>query len=226
VPLIHDDGFSNRAVMPNRSGWFTAAAERDVDASRGLRFNSADHAPDATVERAGVFLAHDALAYDDFRTGRLVAPFDLTLLSGCSYCFVCAKKERESPNVQAFSRVAQGGGGGRRLDQAPAARNQFAAGSKIVRFAQKAVIRRELSKRIKLTLADLKIDATSGREAQIAVIARRKGEPWCNLDYRSQRPQTWACKKVQVRLSRRDGHSQFARTAMALRAGRPRRGIT
>jgi LysR family transcriptional regulator, glycine cleavage system transcriptional activator len=75
---------------------------RDVDVSRGLRFNSADHALDATVEGAGVFLAHDALAYDDLRTGRLVAPFDLTLPSGRCYCFVCAKKRRESPNVQAF----------------------------------------------------------------------------------------------------------------------------
>jgi hypothetical protein len=31
---------------------------------------------------------------------------------------------------------------------------------------------------------------------------------------------------VQVRLSQGDGHSQFAGTAMALRAGRPRKGIT
>jgi hypothetical protein len=65
-----------------------------------------------------------------------------------------------------------------------------------------------------------------GRNARIAAIARRKGEPWCNLDYRSQRQQTWACKKIQVSLSRGDGHSQFARTAMALGAGRPRKGIT
>ena len=75
---------------------------RDADVSRGLRFNSADHALDATVEGAGVLLAHDVLAYDDLRTGRLVAPFDLTLPSGRCYCFVCAKKRRESANVQAF----------------------------------------------------------------------------------------------------------------------------
>jgi LysR family transcriptional regulator, glycine cleavage system transcriptional activator len=102
VPLIHDDSFSSRAVMPNWADWFAAAGVRDVDISRGLRFNSADHALDATVEGAGVFLAHDALAYDDLRTGRLVAPFDLTLPSGRCYSFVCAKKRRESPNVQAF----------------------------------------------------------------------------------------------------------------------------
>jgi LysR family transcriptional regulator, glycine cleavage system transcriptional activator len=102
VPLIHDDSFSSRAVMPNWADWFAAAGVRDADVSRGLRFNSADHALDATVQGAGVLLAHDALAYDDLRTGRLVAPFDLSLPSGRCYCFVCAKKRRESANVQAF----------------------------------------------------------------------------------------------------------------------------
>src|ERR1700727_1550404 len=102
VPLIHDDSFSSRALMPNWADWFAAAGVRDADVSRGLRFNSADHALDATVQGAGVLLAHDALAYDDLRTGRLVAPFDLTLPSGRCCCFVCAKKRRESANVRAF----------------------------------------------------------------------------------------------------------------------------
>jgi LysR family glycine cleavage system transcriptional activator len=102
VPLIHDDSLSSRAVMPNWADWFAAAGVRDADVSHGLRFNSADHALDATVEGAGVLLAHDALAYDDLRTGRLVAPFDLTLPSGRCYCFVCAKKRRESANLGAF----------------------------------------------------------------------------------------------------------------------------
>jgi LysR family transcriptional regulator, glycine cleavage system transcriptional activator len=102
VPLIHDDSFSSRAVMPGWAEWFAAAGLREIDVSRGLRFNSADHALDATVEGAGVLLAHDALAYDDLRTGRLVAPFDLTLPSARCYCFVYAKKRRDSAKVQAF----------------------------------------------------------------------------------------------------------------------------
>jgi LysR family transcriptional regulator, glycine cleavage system transcriptional activator len=102
VPLIHDDSLSTRAVMPNWADWFAAAGVRDVDVSRGLRFNSADHALDATVEGAGVLLALDALAYDDLRTGRLIMPFDLTLPSGRCYSFVCAKKRRDSANVRVF----------------------------------------------------------------------------------------------------------------------------
>src|ERR1700733_1750877 len=102
VPLIHDDSLSGRALMPNWAHWFAAAGVRDADVSRGLRFNSADHALDATVEGAGVLLAHDVLAYDDLRTGRLVMPFDLTLPSGRCYSFVCPKKRSDSENVRAF----------------------------------------------------------------------------------------------------------------------------
>src|ERR1700733_4261593 len=102
VPLIHDDSLSGRALMPNWAHWFAAAGVRDADVSRGLRFNSADHALDATVEGAGVLLAHDVLAYDDLRTGRLVIPFDLTLPSGRCYSFVCPKKRSDSENVRAF----------------------------------------------------------------------------------------------------------------------------
>ena len=102
VPLIHDESLASRAAIPTWADWFAAAGVRDAEVSHGLRFSSADHALDATVEGAGVLLAPDALAYDDLRTGRLVMPFDLTLPSGRCYAFVCPKKQRESANVRAF----------------------------------------------------------------------------------------------------------------------------
>ena len=102
APLIHDESLAGRAAMPTWADWFAAAGVRDADVSRGLRFNSADHALDATAEGAGVLLALDALAYDDLRTGRLIMPFDLTLPSGRCYAFVCPKKARDSANVGAF----------------------------------------------------------------------------------------------------------------------------
>jgi DNA-binding transcriptional LysR family regulator len=89
VPLIHDESLASRAAVPSWADWFAAAGVRDADVSRGLRFSTADHALDATVEGAGVLLAFDALAYDDLRTGRLVAPVDLALTSGRCYSFVC-----------------------------------------------------------------------------------------------------------------------------------------
>lgn len=102
APLIHDDSLSKRTVMPRWADWFEAAGVKDADVSRGLRFSSADHALDATVEGAGVLLAHDVLAYDDLRTGRLVMPFDLTLPSSRCYAFVCPRNRRESASLLAF----------------------------------------------------------------------------------------------------------------------------
>ena len=102
VPLIHDDTLAGRAQVPTWAEWFEAAGVDDVDVSRGLRFNSADHALDAAGEGAGVLLAHDVLAYDDLRTGRLVIPVEFALRSGRAYHFVCAKSRREHPHVQAF----------------------------------------------------------------------------------------------------------------------------
>jgi LysR family glycine cleavage system transcriptional activator len=102
VPLIHDESLASRADMPTWADWFKAAGVGGVDVNRGLRFNSADHALDATVEGAGVLLAHDVLAYDELRTGRLVAPFELTLNTGRAYHFVCTKRRQDHPNVRAF----------------------------------------------------------------------------------------------------------------------------
>jgi LysR family glycine cleavage system transcriptional activator len=114
VPLIHDDSFSSRAVMPNWAEWLAAAGVRDADVSRGLRFNSADDALDATVQGAGVLLAHDALAYDDLRTGRLVA-FRPETAVWPLLLFRLREEAAGVPQCAGLSRVAQGGGGRRRL---------------------------------------------------------------------------------------------------------------
>jgi LysR family glycine cleavage system transcriptional activator len=102
LPLIHDETLLQRAAMPTWADWFKVAGVDGVDVSRGLRFSSADHALDATVEGAGVLLAHDVLAYDDLRTRRLIIPFELKLRSGRAYYFVCPKRQQQRPNVQAF----------------------------------------------------------------------------------------------------------------------------
>jgi len=104
VPLIHDDTLAHRAKVPNWADWFAAAGVDAVDVSHGLRFNSSDHALDAAGEGAGVLLAHDLLAYDDLRTGRLVVPVPLALASGRAYHLVRAKRQKESSQMEAFSR--------------------------------------------------------------------------------------------------------------------------
>lgn len=100
--LIHDDSLAQRADLPRWSDWLQRTGVEGVDVSRGLRFSSADHALDATVEGAGLLLAHKVLAWDDLRTGRLVAPFDVELRTGRSIFFVCPKGSETRPKIRAF----------------------------------------------------------------------------------------------------------------------------
>jgi LysR family glycine cleavage system transcriptional activator len=102
LPLIHDDMLADRPNVPTWLDWFRAAGIYDADVSRGLRFNSADHALDAAGEGAGVLLSQYVLAYDDLRTGRLVIPVECVLSSQRAYHFVCPKSRSEYPHVQAF----------------------------------------------------------------------------------------------------------------------------
>ena len=102
APLIHDDSLAHRIEIPTWADWFKTAGVDGVDVSRGLRFSSADHAIDATLEGAGVLLTFDVLAYDALRAGRLVVPFPLTLQSGRAYYFVCPRNHADRANVRAF----------------------------------------------------------------------------------------------------------------------------
>jgi len=104
LPLIHDETLSARGASPEWSEWFKAAKVDGVDLRRGLRFNSADHALDAAGEGAGVLLAHDMLAYDDLRTGRLVIPIGFALPSGRAFHLVWAKERKPSAAAEAFRR--------------------------------------------------------------------------------------------------------------------------
>ena len=91
------------ADWPKWSDWFRlAGVDGDIDASRGLRFNSADHALEATIEGAGVLLAHKALAYDDLRTGRLVAPFEVEATADRAFHLVCPSGHETRPKISAF----------------------------------------------------------------------------------------------------------------------------
>jgi len=104
LPLIHDESLLARRASPEWSDWFAAAGVDDVDLSRGLRFTSADHALDAAGEAAGVLLAHDILAYDGLRTGRLMIPVKFALPAGRAYSLVWAKGRKPIPAAEKFRR--------------------------------------------------------------------------------------------------------------------------
>jgi LysR family glycine cleavage system transcriptional activator len=104
LPLIHDETLKSRVTVADWSDWFKAAGVPNIDLRRGLRFNSSDHALDAAGEGAGVLLAHDFLAYDDLRTGRLVIPVKLALPSGRAFHLVRSRARKPTPAMEAFRR--------------------------------------------------------------------------------------------------------------------------
>ena len=102
MPLIHDDALAGRANLPAWEDWFRAAGVGEIDLGRGLHFNSSDHALEAASEGAGVLLAHDLMAYDDLRTGRLVIPVPLALPSGRAFNLVYPKRGARQALVESF----------------------------------------------------------------------------------------------------------------------------
>jgi LysR family glycine cleavage system transcriptional activator len=101
--LIHYDIPLSSPSPPLWVEWLKVAGTEGVDATRGLRFNIADHALDAAVAGAGVSLSYKLIASDDVRAGRLMIPFGPELpITERAYHFVCPKGHEARPNVRAF----------------------------------------------------------------------------------------------------------------------------
>jgi LysR family glycine cleavage system transcriptional activator len=101
-PLIHYDFATSWQAPPLWADWLAAAGLPNLDATRGLRVNVADHALDAAVAGAGVSLSFKLIASDDVHSGRLVTPFGPELPIPSGYYFVCPKGYESRPKVRAF----------------------------------------------------------------------------------------------------------------------------
>lgn len=102
LTLLHDE---SAAFLPNTvtwASWLKQADAHGIDASRGARFNHADHALEAAVDQAGIVLGRLTLAARDIRAGRLVAPFDLVLPANASFFFCCLPEASTVPKIEAF----------------------------------------------------------------------------------------------------------------------------
>ncbi len=102
VPLIEDVSLPDRANLPRWQDWFQAVGAPEAAHAGGLGFSSPDHALDAAVEGAGVLLAQTILAYDDMKSGRLIAPFDLPLDGKRVYSLVYPEAADARSTVRAF----------------------------------------------------------------------------------------------------------------------------
>lgn len=102
--LLHVDWHREDEATPNWRMWLLAAGVRDVDATRGLRFNQESMVVQAAIDGQGVGLGSNVLVADDIAAGRLVRPFDLSLADPLdfSYYVVCPETAVDRPKVAAF----------------------------------------------------------------------------------------------------------------------------
>ena len=101
APLIYDESIAFFKLPTDWPAWCSAAGV-EIDTSSGLRFSQADHALDAAVSGAGVVLARVSLATGALEQGRLVAPFDLGLLTEAQFRFICPLGTEDRPHIAAF----------------------------------------------------------------------------------------------------------------------------
>ena len=99
--LIHDDSISFFKVPTDWAAWCKAAG-LTLDTSHGPRFSQADHAIDAAIAGAGVVLGRVSLATRALESGRLVAPFEVGLVSESQFRFICPKANEKRPHIAAF----------------------------------------------------------------------------------------------------------------------------
>ena len=99
--LIHDDSISFFKVPTSWEAW-CKAAEVELDTSHGPRFSQADHAIDAAIAGAGVVLGRVSLATRALEANRLVAPFEVGLISDAQFRFICPYGHEKRPHIAAF----------------------------------------------------------------------------------------------------------------------------
>ena len=101
--LIHDESNENDPSCPDWASWLRARNVKDVDGSRGPRFNQAILVIEAAAAGRGVALAKRAIAAADLASGRLVAPFaDGSHLIDFGYWIVYPKGRHLTPDVRNF----------------------------------------------------------------------------------------------------------------------------
>ena len=104
LPLIHTEWTPETGHWPGWSDWLRAAGVTGVDANKGLRFSDGALVIQAAVSGQGVALGSKALALEHLAAGRLIRPFELSLVTDFAYFVVCAKSRADEPDLAAFRR--------------------------------------------------------------------------------------------------------------------------
>ena len=102
--LLHDGSPDADESCPDWAMWLAARGLREVDGTRGPRFNQSSLVVEAAVGGRGVALAKGTLAQADLDAGRLVAPLSSsTTTLDLAYYLVMPKAKARLKQVRAFA---------------------------------------------------------------------------------------------------------------------------
>lgn len=101
MTLIHDATIDFDPGFPSWRTWLTAHGGGEVDATRGLRFNSTVLAIQAAIDGQGIALGRGVAVAGDLAAGRLVRPFDGTQATRCAYHVLYLPGALAHPKIRA-----------------------------------------------------------------------------------------------------------------------------
>jgi len=97
MTLLHNRQYPDAWRM-----WLTAAGVDGIDPNAGSTFDDGELVRAAAASGLGVGLGTRPAVDMDLASGKLVAPFDLSLASGCSYYLVWPPEKDDDPNLVLF----------------------------------------------------------------------------------------------------------------------------
>jgi LysR family glycine cleavage system transcriptional activator len=96
--LLHSSGYTDDWRL-----WLTAAGlPASIAGNPGLTFDLSFMTIQAAVDGIGVAIGHTSFVQDDIASGRLVAPFDVTLPQDAGYYFVAPQETTKLKKITAF----------------------------------------------------------------------------------------------------------------------------
>ena len=100
--LLHLEWNPNHSTWPSWADWLKAAGAGEIEATRGVYFNQMSMAISAAAQGQGVALTSFAIAADDLASGRLVAPFEVSMRTPFGYYFLCRPADADTPRIKAL----------------------------------------------------------------------------------------------------------------------------
>jgi LysR family glycine cleavage system transcriptional activator len=101
LDIVRQRRLVDNTIYDEWGRWFKAAGAADEPGDT-RQIDDDNMLLQAAIEGHGVMLARAIIAQDDLDTGRLVRPFDVSVLSSFQYYFVCLPERLEEPDIQAF----------------------------------------------------------------------------------------------------------------------------